>query len=184
MDVHDLVIPIRMDPSKATAALAKAGAAGKKAGDDVESGAKKGKEGLDDLNSGAQGAMKAFARLGTAQTNFQAIGRLGTAIGGEFKRAADYCKSLATEFSDLRQLMQQVAALKGLPNTNVFTVEEAKKAAAAGLTPTRMGKTSRNSSNPYAGPDRRPGSKAERTAGRAVPAESCGVHEGPRLSCF
>ena len=57
------------------------------------------------------------------------------AISAEFKPAADYCKELALEFTDLRQAMQQVAALKGQSNTNQFTVQEAKKAAAASLTP-------------------------------------------------
>jgi hypothetical protein len=134
-DIPDLVIPIRMDPSKATAALKQVGTAGKKAGDDVEEGAKKGRKAVDDLGNSGESAAEALVRLGKAQIGMQLISTVGAAISSEFKRAADYCKNLAMEFAELRQMMQQVAALKGQQNTNEFTVSEAKKAAAASLTP-------------------------------------------------
>jgi hypothetical protein len=131
----DLIIPVRMDVDKAIARLQKLADQGKKAGDGVDAGATKGKKGLDDMSDGAESAIESLLRLGKAQMGMQLINTVGHAISSEFKRAADYCKNLAMEFSELRQMMQQVAALKGQQNTNEFTISEAKKAAAASLTP-------------------------------------------------
>jgi hypothetical protein len=131
----NLIIPIRMDVDKAIARSQKLSAQGKKAGDHIDTEAKKGKKSLDDMSDGAESAVEALLRLGKAQMGVQLINAVGHVISSEFKRAADYCKNLAMEFSDLRQMMQQVAALRGQQNTNEFTVSEAKKAAGASLTP-------------------------------------------------
>ncbi len=132
--VPDLIIPIRMDASKAKAALTTVGAAGRKAGDDVAVGAAKGKRGVQGIESGAGSATKSLLSLGRAQIGFSMIKAAGQAIGSEFKRAADYVKEVANEFAELRKTMQEVATLKGEANSNKFTVEEARKAQGMGLT--------------------------------------------------
>ena len=64
-----------------------------------------------------------------------AVGAAASAMSTEFKNAVDYITNIAKEFVDLRQAMQQVAALKGTPNTNEFTVKDSEKAFEASLTP-------------------------------------------------
>jgi hypothetical protein len=133
--VPDLIIPIRMDPSKATAALQKVGAEGKKAGNEVAKGAAKAEAGL----KGAANAAGEFSRQAVAMHGMQlassAVSAAVSAMSSEFKAAVDYITNIAKQFVELRQAMQQVAALKGQANTNEFTVAEAQKAAQAGLTP-------------------------------------------------
>jgi len=134
-NVPDLIIPIRMDPSKATAALAKVSAAGKKAGDDVDAGAKKAKQGLDDMSGGAEAAGAAMLGLSAAQFGLSVVHTAAAAVGEEFKRAADYVKKLAEDFAGLRKTMGELAALTGVPNSNKFTVEQAKRGQKYGMTP-------------------------------------------------
>ena len=132
----DLIIPLRLDPDKATAALTKVGAAGKKAGDDVDSGAKQGKKGLQGLESGATAAATAVpARSGKAQMGFAALKCRSAAIGDEFKRAADYVKSLGRR---LRRTSQDDARTRSpcrRAKPNEFTLEQAKQGQKYGLTP-------------------------------------------------
>lgn len=135
MDAPDLIIPVRMDAAKAIAQLQKISGAGKRAGDDVDAGGKKGRKGLQELEDGAGGAAKGLLGLAKAQMSFSAIKGAATAVGEEFKRAADYVKDLAQDFAVLRKTMQEVATLKGEPNSNQFTVAEAKKAQMYGLNP-------------------------------------------------
>jgi hypothetical protein len=135
MDTPDLIIPIRMDSKGATVALTKVSAAGKKAGDDVATGAEKGKKGLEHMGNGAASAARSMFALSAAQAGLSAVNKVATAIGDEFKRAADYVKSLAVDFAELRKTMQELAALKGEPNSNKFTVREAERGAQYGMTP-------------------------------------------------
>jgi hypothetical protein len=133
--VPDLIIPVRMDPSNATAALAKVGAEGKKAGEQVALGAVKAEGGLKGAaNAAAEFGQQAITIHGT-QLAFSAVGAAVSGMSSEFKAAVDYITNISKAFVELRQAMQQVVALKGHVNTNQFTVEEAKKAAAANLTP-------------------------------------------------
>ena len=53
---------------------------------------------------------------------------------------------MAIEFAELRKTMQELAALRGEPNSNEFTVEEAKQGQKYGLTPAGEPATSRQSS--------------------------------------
>jgi hypothetical protein len=131
----DLIIPIRMDPSKAIAALAKVGADGKKAGDEVAHGAAKAESGLKAAATAASDFGRQAVAVHSTQLAMTAISGAVSAMSAEFKAAVGYITNIAKEFVELRQTMQQVAALKGAPNTNQFTVEEAKKAAATSLTP-------------------------------------------------
>jgi hypothetical protein len=134
-NVPDLIIPLRLDPSKATAALGKVGAAGTKAGNQVAGGAGKGKKGLQDLETGAGKASESLLALGRAQLGLSTLRTVTGAIGEEFKRAADYIKDISAEFADLRKTMQEVATLKGSANNNEFTVQEAKTAQQFHLNP-------------------------------------------------
>lgn len=135
MDTPELIIPVRMDTAKATASLKKVGAAGAKAGDDVEAAARKGRKGLEDLDTGAKSAAESLLSMAKGRMALTALQSVGSAIGEEFKRAADYVKKMAAEFAELREMMQQVAALKGQPNTDKFVLSEVDKANKAGLMP-------------------------------------------------
>jgi hypothetical protein len=123
MDAPDLIIPIRMDPSKATAALTA-----------VAGGAKKATVGVQELGAGAQQTTKTLLAIQAAQVAFNMIRQSVAAVSQEYKRAADYVKSLANDFADLRKSMQEVTTLRGQANDDKFTVEQAKKAQQYGLT--------------------------------------------------
>ncbi len=127
-DKPDLVIPVRFDVDKAIAQLGKMGLAGKQAGSDVKKGMEDGKKGADTFRDSVAGLMKAQMSLAAAK-------QVAQAIGDEFHRAADRVQTMAKEFTALRQAMQQVAALKGESNSNKFTLNEVKSAAAARLMP-------------------------------------------------
>jgi hypothetical protein len=135
MDAPELIVPIRMDASGATSALKNFGATGAKAGDEVAKGAAKAEGGI----KGAAHAVGEFGRQAVAvhgmQLAFSAVGGAVAAMGAEFKNAVDYINTIAKEFVELRQAMQQVAALKGQPNSNEFTVNESRKAFQVSLTP-------------------------------------------------
>ena len=135
MKTLELIIPIRMDAGKATAALTIVGATRKRAGDYDEPGTKKAQRGL----LGAAQAASDFGQKTVAIQGMQlALAAVGGAVGAMtpgFKEAVDYITNIAKEFVDLRQAMQQVAALKGEPNINEFTVKESEKAFAASLKP-------------------------------------------------
>jgi hypothetical protein len=124
-----------MDPRRAVEALKTVEQAGTKAGDAVARGMKEAQQ----ATHGAAGAAKDFgselAGLAKAQVALAVVRSAANAMSDEYKRSTDYVRELAKNFADLRQALQQVAALKGEKNTNQFTLEEAQKAAASGLTP-------------------------------------------------
>jgi hypothetical protein len=128
MDTPDLIIPVRMDVDKAIKQLQKIGSSGKKAGDEVDAGAKKAKKGLDEAKPAADGFGKSLLDITKAQMGLQAIRATADAIGSAFNDTAEYVRGMAKEFQELRKTMQEVATLKGSPNSNQFTVQEAEKA--------------------------------------------------------
>jgi hypothetical protein len=153
-----------MDVSGATAALQRVGPAGKRAGDDVAAGVKKGQSGLRELEGSAGGAANSLLNLGRAQLGLAAVKSAAGAVGEEFKRAADYVKTLANDFADLRKAMQELAALKGVSGSNEFTVEQAQKAAKAGMTPAEAAKAQTafmNAAGAMIGTDEKTGELAE-----------------------
>jgi hypothetical protein len=156
--VPDLVIPVRMDLDKALKGLTRLGEQGQET-------ARKNKEGFQEAQSGVEGFHDRVSALLATQMSLAVLQRVGAAIGSEFKRAADYVRDLAKDFADLRQTMQQVAALKGQPNTNLFTIEEVKKGAAANLTPDEWRRFQENFQS-YAGAQIE-GPQAKLTAGQA-----------------
>ena len=87
------------------------------------------------MGDGAGNAASPCSHSAKARWRCRLSPTVGAAISSEFKRAADYCKNLAMEFAELRQMMQQVAALKGQPNTNEFTVAEAREGESGSLMP-------------------------------------------------
>jgi hypothetical protein len=96
----------------------------------------------EDQQAGIQKADGAMSRFGDSMGNVikgqMALSGLRSIAQGAaegFKDAADYVRNMAREFISLRKSMQEVASLRGQPNTNEFTLEEAKKAEASGLTP-------------------------------------------------
>ena len=135
--IPDLIIPIRMEIDKALKALTKIAGGGKKAGDDVAAGAKKGKAELDDLGGSANSAAESLVSMVNGHIALSVPKSVGSAIGEEFKRSADYVKQKAAEFAELREAMQQVSALKNQQNTDQFVLSEVEKANKAGLTPTK-----------------------------------------------
>ncbi len=135
MDTPDLIIPIRIDASKAAASLQKVGTDGGKAGDAVAAGANKAQAGIRGAANAAGEFSRQAATVHGMQLAFSAVGGAARAMGAEFKSAVDYITNIAKEFVTLREAMQQVAALKGEKNSNEFTVSEASKAAKASLTP-------------------------------------------------
>ncbi len=149
----DVVIPIRLDNAKALRALdqleqrggqsaegvqkemGKAESAVERVGQEGQKAGGKIKQGMDEGGQGVNTVTTAVADLIKTQIGLSAIERAGAAMGTEFKRAADYVRTLAKDFSDLRQTMQQVAALSGQQNSNEFAVEQVEKATKAALTP-------------------------------------------------
>ena len=123
-EAPDLIIPLRIDASKAIGGLS---AAGTKAGDAVATGAGKAKKGLDGAEGGADKFGSSLASLTKAQIGLGLIKQTAAAIGSAFNDTAKYVQEMAKEFQGLRKTMQEVATLKGVGNTNKFTVEEAKK---------------------------------------------------------
>jgi len=124
----ELVIPVRMDIDKAINQLSKLGAKGKQSGDDINKGFKTGKAGADEYGKSVADLLKAQIGLSTAK-------EAAAAIGAEYARAAGRVKEMALAFADVRQAMQQVAALKGAQNNDDFALGEVKKASEASLTP-------------------------------------------------
>jgi hypothetical protein len=127
--IPDLVIPVRFDVSKIPGQLGSVGAAGKKAGEDTEKGFKKAQQGSQSFLTDLGGMTQALTQIaGLAKGAMQQMGQ-------QFQEASQYTHKMAEDFAVLRAAMQQVAALTGKSNTNVFTLEQTQKAAAAKLKP-------------------------------------------------
>jgi hypothetical protein len=123
-----LEIPLRFNVGKVPADLARVGAAGKKAGDEVDQGMKKAKGGTESFGGSVAGLMRAQMTLG-------AVKAVGHAIGDEMRRSSDYVKNLADQFARTRTTMQEIATLSGQANTNEFVVKQAQQGNKFGLTP-------------------------------------------------
>jgi hypothetical protein len=130
---EELIVPMRLEPDAAIAALKGVERAGTRTGDAVAAGAKKADAGLQAASQGARTFMTQVMAIGTTDLARGALQQVGAAIGEEFKRSADYVKAMAKDFIELREAMQQVAALKGKQNDTGFALGEMKDAAKAGL---------------------------------------------------
>ena len=138
----DLIIPVRMDLTKALADLQKLQGAEKNAGAEAKRTGDTGRKAGQDISHGmdrAAASTKSFgsevAGLMKAQMALAAVKQLASKIGDTFRETTDYVIEQAKRFADLRKAMQEVAALKGETNTSKFAVGEATRAAQAGLTP-------------------------------------------------
>lgn len=86
-----------------------------------------------------QAAIKAadsdMAKLVKTGLGLMSVHQIVTSMGEEFKRSAEYVASTAKEFANVRQALQQVAALRGETNSNQFTLGQLDRASEAGLLP-------------------------------------------------
>jgi hypothetical protein len=134
-DVPDLIIPIRMDPQGATAALKKVEAAGKQAGDSVKAGADGANKSLQGMGGGAADAASSLLKLTQAQIGLGTLKMVAEKMMSVLSDSADYARRLAADFVQIQKAMQGLAAIAGKPNQNEFVLSEVKKAEAANLTP-------------------------------------------------
>lgn len=123
----ELVIPLRLDMDKAFNALKKLTEEGKEAG-------KQTKEGLDEANSAGLAFADTLENLITHQ-GYSIARDAAAAMAQGYKESAEYIREIAKEYTGLRTLMQEIAALQGKDNTGSFTSDQARAAAGAGLTP-------------------------------------------------
>jgi hypothetical protein len=141
-----LEIPIEFKHDDALVSLRAIQRATKAAGDESKKTGKAGKDAADDWKHGYDEATQsvdkgssALAKMMTAQWAMHAATSaykyVVGGLGEEYKRQAEYVKSLANDFADLRKGMQEVATLSGRANSNEFTVEQAEKAAKFNLSP-------------------------------------------------
>jgi hypothetical protein len=124
----DVVTPIRMDATKAVEQLRELGTEGRKGGQQAG-------EGLDKASQSAKGLGGELAGLIKVQMGLSLVKEVGGAIANQFRETSQYVQQMAKEFQGLRKSMQEVATLKGQPNTTELTLEEARKAQAFHLTP-------------------------------------------------
>jgi len=124
----ELVIPIRLDPSKVVEGLHKVGSAGKEAGDKVHGGMKHGQEGAESL-------LEAMVNVESGKKALETIEKVGEAVGDSMKEAAARVKSLADEFIRTQSAMRQIAAMTGHEDTNRYTLEQIQQAAASNVSP-------------------------------------------------
>src|SRR5271166_6101088 len=132
MDNPELIIPVRMDINGVTQALQKIGLAEQKAGDEIAAGAEKIKKGLDNARTSAGGFGNELVALTKIQLGLKIGGQVTGAITDQFRKASDHVRVTAKEFIELRQTMQQIAALTGQKNQSDITPAQA--VAAASLT--------------------------------------------------
>jgi hypothetical protein len=133
--IPDLVIPVRMDIDKAIDKLNKMAGAGKKAADDTEEATKKTKKTLEDTGTAASVLGDQLLKLGGAAAGAALVRRAFDAVFTRAKDVSAYVSQMAKDFIELRQALQQIAALKGQANENEFAITEVRKAAAARLMP-------------------------------------------------
>lgn len=76
-----------------------------------------------------------LATIQKAQMVFAGMEKILHAVTEELNRAANHSREVAKEFIEMRRTMQEVATLSGKGNENEVTLEEARKAKAAHLTP-------------------------------------------------
>jgi hypothetical protein len=127
--ILESVIPVRLAvPDNNLKALLKVGQAGKQSGDDVDKGMKRAKDSINVF------AME-LAALTKVQMGLQINGQVANVISEELKRAAKYTKETAKEFIQLRQAIQQIAALISQKNENEFALGQVRAATKANLTP-------------------------------------------------
>lgn len=131
MGDKELIIPVRLDSSKAKEGLRDVGRAGKQAGDDV-------KEGMDHAGGGIKSAGQELKSFLQAQMGLSAAKNLATALGDEYRKVSEEIARASKEFQAFRQSLQGVASLTGQQNTNKFVESEIQRAQKANVTPEEM----------------------------------------------
>lgn len=118
-----LVIPMAFDGAEALKMLEKLRQGGKEAGDALEDAGAKSK------------TLGENVRDVISHQGYQMLKDAASTLAEGYKETADYIKTVSTEFINLREILQQVAALKGENNTGDFTVNQARAAQSASLRP-------------------------------------------------
>ncbi len=127
MAVPKLMIPIGIDGADALKMLKNLEAEGEKAGDAVESGAKRGKKGVENMT----GAMIAS----TVAMQSIAVGKqMLDALADATVKASERMKQLAEDFIALRDRARELAGIMNKPGTSEFTLEQLRFAAKTGMT--------------------------------------------------
>jgi hypothetical protein len=130
VDKPELIIPIRLDPRDALRQL-------QRFGDEGTQQTKRVKRGTDEVGDSFERLGIEMANFVRAQVGFVTFQNVLAGIAARAKETADYIRGITQDFITLRQSLQQVAALTGQQASDKFTVEQAKQAAAAALTPER-----------------------------------------------
>lgn len=125
--MEDLVIPLKLDSRQAMSDLQRMASEGRRAGKETQ--------------EGLEGASKAGAGLGSVLTDvishnaLQLLRETSGLLVKTFQETADHVKSVSKEFTQLQETLRIIATFKGEKLTDEFTVDLARKGAAAGLTP-------------------------------------------------
>lgn len=122
-----MVIPLKLDSKAAIEELKRLAAHGSQAGKDTG-------DGLEDAGKKAKGLGSAVSEIISHQ-GYQMLRDAAQALGKGYQETAEYVKAISVEYTNLRGILQQVAALRGMENTGSFTTDQAKQAAQAGLKP-------------------------------------------------
>lgn len=153
------MIPLKIDSHQAQAALHALASEGARTGKDVSGG-------FDDATKGAR-------TLGTAVTDiithqgYQMLRDAAQAIGRGFQETAEYVRTVSKEFTTLQESLRIIATFKGEKLTDQFTVDEAMRAAEAGLTP-QQGKAFQGQFQGFAGQFMGEGKKFSKAQGEAL----------------
>jgi len=118
-----LIIPMKFDAAEALKMLDKLREGGEDAGEALK---------------GAGGKAKSLGENVATLISHQGYQMLkdgAAALAQGYKETADYIKTISSEYINLRETLQQVAALKGQQNTGDFTVKQARAAEGASLKP-------------------------------------------------
>ena len=135
MDATDLIIPIRMDPTKVMAVLKQVGSAGKQAANEVEASARKAEAAVKCVASGADAAAQSLLRLNQAQTGLSPLKGVAQSMISTLNETANYARKLAADFITMQKVMASITGISGQPNRHKIVTGEVATAEAGNLTP-------------------------------------------------
>lgn len=122
----ELTIPIALDGAKALAELKRLQDALNKTGQTGQDSNEKLDKGTKTLTSSLGDLVKGYAAVASANN-------IASAVANSWKEAGNEVQRMTQQFLQLREQLQQVAALTNKDNNAQFTVSQAKAAEAAGL---------------------------------------------------
>ena len=139
---EELIIPVRMDSSRARQELSKLGQEGKETGSEVARGVNQARDALGRFQSSADGAATAMHGVGGAaksagselagflklQVGVQAFSRLAGTLSDQFRQTAEEIGRASKEWQSFRASLQGVSSLSGQQNSNTFAEGEVARA--------------------------------------------------------